>query len=413
MSAPVVPQRPVSNPVISGVSMRLRKSTIGLVALAALFGLLGLYNYVIQPMMLKKFLLGAEPAPAVVAAEEARPERRSDSIRAVGSIQAINGVDIAAEVDGVVREILFESGQMVKKGQVLVRMDTETEAADVALYTATLANARKDLERTRRLVETQTASRAALDRAEAAHDEARAQLARAQASLDKKIIRAPFAGRIGIRRINLGQYLSRGTPVVTLQAVDPIYATFPVPEQTLARVQPGQTILVQVDAAPGRTFEGRITSIDAKVDESTRNVTVQATLPNPDGALTPGAFANVTIRGSQETEVVAVPATAVAYSLYGNTIYVLKPAPAAKAGGEAQAAPAAQAPAEGNRTVYVAERRTVRTGETINGRTAILEGVKAGELVVTAGQLKLRDGAKAIINNAVSLDPAETPLPRN
>ncbi|MGK2286660.1 efflux RND transporter periplasmic adaptor subunit [Pedomonas sp. V897] len=391
--------------------MRLRKSMIGLVALAVLFGLLGLYNYVILPKMLKEYLLGAEAPPVVVAAEEARLERRSDSLRAIGSIQAVNGVDIAAEVDGVVREILFQSGQMVKKGQVLVRMDTETEAADVALYEATLANAQKDLERTRKLAETQTASRAALDRAVAAHDEARAQLARARASLEKKLIRAPFSGRIGIRQINLGQYLSRGTTVVTLQAVDPIYATFPVPEQTIGRIRLGQSVFVSVDAAPDRRFEGKITSIDAKVDEGTRNISVQATLPNPDGVLTPGAFANVTIQGSEESEVVTVPATAVAYSLYGNTVYVLKPAPAPKASGEAQAAPANGA--EADRPLYVAERRTVKTGETINGRAAILEGVKAGELVATAGQLKLSDGAKAMINNAISLDPAASPLPRN
>lgn len=395
--------------------MRLRKSTFGLVALAIVFGLLGLYNYVIQPMLLKKFILGAEPPPVVVAAEQARLEQRTDSVRAVGSIQAINGVDIAAEMDGVVREILFTSGQMVKKGQVLVRMDTETEAADVALYEATLANARKDLERTQKLVETQTASRAALDRAVAAHDEAKAQLARARASLDKKVIRAPFSGRIGIRQVNLGQFLSRGTPVVTLQAVDPIYATFPVPEQNIARIQLGQPVFIQVDAAPGTRFEGKITSIDAKVDESTRNVTVQATLPNPDGLLTPGAFANVTVQGSRQEDVVTVPATAVAYSLYGDSVYVLKPAPATKASsGSAQAAPAPAAggQAAGDQTVYVAERRAVKTGETIKGHAAILSGVKPGETVVTAGQLKLHDGAKALINNAIALDPA-SPLPRN
>ncbi|HEY4548232.1 MAG TPA: efflux RND transporter periplasmic adaptor subunit [Pedomonas sp.] len=396
--------------------MRLRKSSIGLVALVVVFGLLGLYNYVLQPMLLKKFILGAEPPPVAVSAETARLETRSDSLTAVGSIQAVNGVDVAAEQDGVVREILFESGQMVKKGQVLVRLDTETEAADVALYQATLANAQKDYERTAKLVETQYASRAALDRAVAARDQAQAQLARARASLDKKAIRAPFSGRLGIRQINLGQYLARGDAVVTLQAVDPIYATFPVPEQAISRIQTGQNLLVSVDSAPGRRFEGKITSIDAKVDEGTRNVTVQATLPNPDGLLTPGAFANVTVLGRESVQVVAIPATAVSYSLYGDSIYVLKPAPkAATAQGGANASTDAEAGKahEQNQTVYVAERRSVKTGETQDGRAAILDGLKDGELVVIAGQLKLSDGGKAVVNNSIPLDAGNAPLPRH
>jgi len=399
--------------------MRFRKSTIGLAALVIVFGLLGLYNYVIQPMLLKKFILGAEPPPAVVSAEAARLERRSDTLLAVGSIQAVNGVDIAAEQDGVVRAILFNSGQMVQKGQVLVRLDTETEAADVALYQATLANAQKDYERTARLVETQYASRAALDRAVAARDQASAQLARARASLEKKTIRAPFSGRLGIRQINLGQYLSRGDTVVTLQAVDPIYATFPVPEQAIGRVHVGQSVTVSVDTAPGTRFEGKVTSIDAKVDESTRNVTVQATLPNPNGLLTPGAFANVAVTGREEAEVVTIPATAVNYSLYGDSLYVLKPAPKAKeaTGGASASTGASATGQEGGeqaaQPVYVAERRAVKTGETQGGRAAVLEGLSEGELVVTAGQLKLGDGGKAVLNNSVALDPAAAPLPRH
>jgi len=398
--------------------MRLRKSTIGLAALVVVFGLLGLYNYVIQPMLLKKFILGAEPPPVAVSAEAARLEQRNDTLTAVGSIQAVNGVDIAAEMDGVVRAILFDSGQMVKKGQVLVRLDTETEAADVALHEAALANARKDYERTAKLVETQYASRAALDRAVAARDQAAAQLARAKASLDKKTIRAPFSGRLGIRQINLGQYLSKGQAVVTLQAVDPIYATFPVPEQALDRIRVGQTVAVSVDTAPGTRFEGKVTSIDAKVNVDTRNVTVQATLPNPDGLLTPGAFANVTVVGSNVAEVITVPATAVNHSLYGDSLFVLKPAPKAESapGGTPGGANAGTGQPEGenaDQPVYVAERRTVKTGETDSGRAAILSGLEEGELVVTAGQLRLAEGSKAVLNNDVALDPTTTPLPRH
>lgn len=394
--------------------MRIRKSTIGLAALVVVFGLLGLYNYVVQPMLLKKFILGAEPPPVAVSAEAARTEVRSDTLSAVGSIQAVNGVDVSAELDGVVREILFDSGQMVKKGQVLVRLDTETEAADVALYQAALDNARKDYERTAKLVETQYASRAALDRAVAERDQAEAQLARARASLEKKTIRAPFSGRLGIRMINLGQYLNRGDAVVTLQAVDPIYATFPVPEQAIGRIQVGQPVTVTVDTAPGTRFSGKVSSIDAKVDEATRNVTVQATLPNPDGLLTPGAFANVSVAGQRQTEVVAISATAVSYSLYGDSIYVLKPAPAAtKATGSANASTGAEGGGQAEQAVYVAERRAVKTGETENGRAAILEGLREGELVVTAGQLKLSDGGKAVLNNSIPLDASTAPLPRH
>lgn len=389
--------------------MRLRKSTIGLAAIVILFGLLGVYNYVVQPMLLKKFILGAEPPPAIISAEAARTETWSDRITAVGSIEAVNGVDVTTEQAGVVREIAFQSGQTVRKGDVLVRLDSSTEEADVRLYEATLKNAQQDYERIKALVATQTASKAALDRALAARDQAAAQLARAKASLSKKVVRAPFSGRLGIRKVDLGQYINPGNPIVTLQAVDPIYATFPVPEQALNRIKTGQIVSVAVDTAPGRTFQGKITSIDARVDDATRNVTVQATLPNPSGVLTPGAFANVEITGSSKTDVVTVPATAVSYSLYGDTVFVLKPVKAAAQPGAAQAA----APqAKTDEQVFAVERRTVKVGRSVNGRVAISQGLQPGDLVATAGQLKLRDGGKAVINNSIALDPAAKPLPR-
>lgn len=378
--------------------MRLRKSYIGLIVLAALFGLLGLYNYVIQPMLLEKFIRGAEQPPEVISAEAARTEQRIAAITAVGSVQAINGVDVAAEVGGVVRDIAFASGQAVAKGAVILRLDTTSEEADIRLYQATLKNAQQNLDRAVSLVGKGFVSQANVDNAIAARDQAQAQLQRARADLQKKVIRAPFAGRLGIRQVDLGQYVSPGTAIVTLQAVDPIYVTFFVPEQKLRALRGGQKIEARTDAAPGRVFGGTITSIDARIDEATRNIRVQATLPNPDGALTPGMFVNVAAIGQSVESVVTVPETAISYSLYGDSVFVLTPL-----ANQMSEKPAGQ--------IHAVERRTVTPGEVEGGRVAIVSGLRAGELVATAGLIKLRDGGKAVISNRIPLTPTPDKLP--
>lgn len=378
--------------------MRLRKSYIGLIVLAALFGLLGLYNYVIQPMLLEKFIRGAEQPPAVISAEVARTEQRIAAITAVGSVQAINGVDVAAEVGGVVREIAFASGQAVAKGAVILRLDTTSEEADIRLYQATLKNAQQNLDRAVSLVGKGFVSQANVDNAIAARDQAQAQLQRARADLQKKVIRAPFAGRLGIRQVDLGHYVSPGTAIVTLQAVDPIYVTFFVPEQKLRALRSGQKIEARTDAVPGRVFGGTITSIDARIDEATRNIRVQATLPNADGALTPGMFVNVAAIGQSIESVVTVPETAISYSLYGDSVFVLTPV-----ANQMSDKPAGQ--------IHAVERRNVTPGEVEGGRVAIVSGLRAGELVATAGLIKLRDGGKAVISNRIALTPTPDKLP--
>jgi membrane fusion protein, multidrug efflux system len=266
----------------------------------------------------------------------------------------------------------------------LVRLNTSTEAADIRLFEAQLREANQQMARIQPLVQSGTLAKAALDRAVAARDSARAQVERARADLGKRVITAPFSGRLGIRQVQLGQYLNPGDPIVSLQAIDPIYVTFNLPEQKLGRVRAGQPVSVASDAYPGRIFTGQVTTVDARIDPASRNLMVQATLPNGDGALAPGMFANVTLANPQGAgQVVAVPETALSYSLSGDSVWVLKPSQTAN--------------------VFLAEQRAVKVGTSAEGWVEIQTGVKPGERVVTAGQNKLRAGGEVMINNAVSL----------
>jgi RND family efflux transporter MFP subunit len=307
-------------------------------------------------------------------------------------------------VGGLVRTIHFDSGQLVEAGVPLVELDDFVEQADLKSDIAQLKKSELDLQRQRELLARGNTPQSNYDSALASRDTAAAALERTKAQIAQKAIKAPFRGRLGIRKVSLGQYVSPGTALVTLQKLDPIFVDFPVPEQSLDVLQNGQTVETQVDAFPGETFKGVIRSVDAKVSQETRNVLVRAEVANADRRLLPGMFANVNVLAGAPNEVVTLPRTAVVYSLYGDSVYVVKKAGAQpeKASAGASANPAAE--------TLTAERRFVRVGETRGDRVAVTEGVKAGEEVVTTGQIKLQPNARIRIDNRAPLQaPAVRP----
>ena len=363
--------------------------------LIALFvGGLGVFQFVVKPELIRKAMTSQRPPPQTVTAELARTQRVVSRINAIGTLQAIKGVDIASQVAGVVTEIHLESGSVVRKGDKLVQLDTAVERADLESNIATLKQAELELKRQRQLERRGVAAEVKLEAAIAARDSAAAAVQRTRAIIAQKSIMAPFDGVLGLRKVDLGQYVSPGMSLVTLQSLDPINVDFPVPEQYIGRLHDGQTIELTVDSYPGNTFRGTIEALDARVSKETRTLQVRGRLTNPDHKLLPGMFANVRVLAGAPTDVVTVPRTAVTYSLYGDTVYVVKRAKA----------PAGTAPA------LIAERRRVTVGEIYGERVVLADGVKDGERVVTTGQIKLRPGTEIRIDNRERLaPPAERP----
>jgi membrane fusion protein (multidrug efflux system) len=361
------------------------------------------------------------PPPATVTAEPAKTETWIDRVRAIGTLVAIEGVDVAPQVGGIVTDYFFDSGHDVEKGQKLVKLDTSVEEADLADHKATLQQTNLDFERQSKLVKTSAVSQATLDSTIAKRDSAAAAVQKTEALIAQKNIAAPFAGRLGLRRVERGQYVSPGQALAWLQALDPIWVDFPVPEASVGKFAIGTEIELTADAFAGETFKGEIEAFDAKLGADTRTLTVRARLPNPDHKLLPGMFANVAVLAGGAKQLVTVPRTAVTYGLYGDSVWVVTesaPEPPAAAPATASAEPVASAiasdaapvgsiPAENTLT---AERRFVRVGPTQGDRIAILEGIKQGEQVITSGQLKLQPGAAIKVDNSGALKaPAELP----
>ncbi|QXX76329.1 Multidrug resistance protein MexA [Methylovirgula sp. HY1] len=365
--------------------------------LAGLIGGLAYVQFVFKPELIKGFIAKAAPPPASVAVVRARAETWAPRISAIGTFRAVQGVEVAPQVGGAITAIRVDSGQDVQAGAPLFDIDTSVEQADLLNNEATLINAQLAYDRQRKLTQTGNTTKANVDSAQAARDSAAAAVQRVKALIAQKHIVAPFAGRLGIRKVDLGQYVSPGTGLITLQNLDPIFVDFPVPEQSLAVLKRGQTVKVKVDAFPGRIFRGKVQTIDARVDQNTRSVLVRALFPNKDHALRPGMFANVDVIAGKPMAVVTLPRTAISYSLYGDAVFVV--VPAEPKGGGAQASPLA------GDIPYKVERRFVRTGDTRNERVAISFGVKPGEEVVSEGQLKLQSGARVRVNRKAGLVP--------
>jgi membrane fusion protein (multidrug efflux system) len=380
----------------------MRRSRLLLIVAAGIAGftiLLALFQFVGKPAMIRSFIAKAPPPVSVVAAVEAVQQMWVPRLPATGTFRSIQGIDIAPQTAGIVRALDFQSGQDVEAGALLVEIDDAVEQADLKSNIASLNNADLALERQQQLILGGSTARASLDQAQAARDQAAAAVERARALIDQKALKAPFAGRLGLRKIDVGQYITPGTSVVTLQQLDPIYLDFSVPEQNLGQVRVGQKIDISVDAYAGQMFGGTIVSIDARVSAETRNVLVRAHVDNSQKLLRPGMFATIAVLAGEERAVVVVPRTAVTYSLYGDAVFVIKPLPVA-----------ADAPS-GGPTVYSVERRFVRTGEMRGEYVALEEGVAAGEQIVGEGQVKLLPNARVSIDNSHAL-PALSTLPR-
>ena len=377
------------------------KATIFCVTLVAFAGLAyGLYtfHFDVKPEIIKGFIAKAMPPPATVAASRATSEDWTPSITAIGSARAFQGIDVSSQLGGTIEAVHIGSGQDVAKGAPLYDLDTSIERADLASSMATLTNMDVQLQRQKMLIGGGNTSKANLDTSQAARDQAAAAVQRIKATITQKTVVAPFAGRLGIRRIDAGQYAGAGTSLITLQQLDPIYVDFPMPEQALAKLRVGQEVDVKVDAYP-ETFRGKVDIIDARVASESRSVMVRALFHNADKRLLPGMFANVAVLAGTPAPVTLVPRTAVTFSLYGDTVFVLTPKEDTPQAGGAQAAAAQK--------VFVATRRFVRTGEAKEGKVAILDGVKPGETVVAEGQIKLMNGASVVVDPNARLVPPD------
>lgn len=363
------------------------------VVFGLLIGGLSFFHYVFLPNVIEKAIRGGPAPTETISAEAARPESWTPHVRAIGTVKATTGIDLAPKVGGVVRDIEFTSGQKVKAGQVLFRLDDAQEQADLQAQAATLKNADAELERRKDLVAKGFSPKSEYDASLARRDAAAGLLERTKAAIAEKVIRAPWDGEAGIRKVDPGAYVAPGTPLVRLQAIDPVYVDFNVPENDFARVQAGQPVEATFGAWPGQSFKGVVEAVDAQVLENTRAFTVRAKLANPDGRMVPGMFANIAVVAGEPDRVITVPQTAVTYSLYGDSIYVVVPQADAQAGTTDTGEPKLQV-----------ERRFVRLGEARDGRVAVVEGVKEGEQAVTAGQLKLRPGSFVRIDNSVTLE---------
>ncbi|MGF6905030.1 efflux RND transporter periplasmic adaptor subunit [Paraburkholderia sp. GAS348] len=345
--------------------------------------------------MFGKFMAGNSAPPATVSAAVAGYQSWQPQLAAVGSLRAVRGVDVTTEVAGLVREVAFSSGQEAKAGQVLVRLNDDTDVALLHSLQAAAELAQTVYRRDQAQYDIKAIAKAQLD-ADAADLKGKvAQVAGQTALVEKKTIRAPFAGRLGITTINPGQYINPGDAIVTLQAIDPIYADFYLPQQQFGQLAIGQTIVVDTNAYSGQTFVGKIQSVSPKVDSATRNVQIEATVDNHERKLLPGMYANVKIDAGAGQRYLTLPQTAITYNPYGATVFIVKPG--------------TQPNAQGGKTLPIAQQVFVTPGPTRGDQVAILKGVDAGTQVVTSGQLKLKNGTPLIINNSVQ--PADNPNP--
>ncbi len=326
--------------------------------------------------------------PAVtISSSMAMSKTWQSYLTAVGSLTAVNGVELSPDVSGILSEIRFNSGQYVKKGDIVATLDTSLEQAELKDNLAKLKLAQLSYDRDRTLFNKRVSSQAALDTRFAELQEAEAGVQSVQAKIKQKTIRAPFDGRIGIRQINLGQYISPGTPMVTLQSLSPLYVMFNMPEQFLPNLYLNQSVSVNVNFGNGKVVNGAITAINSKVEQITRNVLIQATIPNDKYVLYPGMFALVKIWLKEQKNTIVIPQTAVSYSLSGDYVFLIKNESKSKKD-------------EPNWHVY---RQYVKVGERRSNEVSILKGLKSGDMIVSSGQLKLQNGTRVVIDNSVEL----------
>jgi membrane fusion protein, multidrug efflux system len=356
--------------------------------LAALVGGFVWFNY-FRGQMIAQFFANNRPPPASVTVAEAKSEVIPNLLMAVGDLAAVHQVNVTSDVSGRIVDIMFTAGATVKAGSPLVQLFDGPEQGDLASFKAQATGAQLALDRAKQLAARQFGPQSTVDAAQATFDQASAGIAKTEAIISQKLVRAPFDGELGVRHVEVGQFLTAGTQIVSLTDLSTLYANFTVTEKGSAALQVGQIVRIAVDAYPGRTFEGKITAIEPQISADTRNIRVQATIDNPDHILKPGMFTTTTVVLPDKPAVVTVPETAVDYTLYGDSVFLIT-----------------EKKADDGKTSLTVVRTFVRTGNRINGRAEILSGLKAGDRVVAVGQLKLQSGATV----AISTDPAP-PVP--
>lgn len=373
-----------------------RRMVIMLVVAGVVFG--GIILFLIgRGIMIKNFMASMGQPPQTVSSMVVGFDDWKPTLKAVGTLKALKGTDIAPQLSGVVANIPFQSDSDVKAGDLLIRLDDSDDVAKLNALKADAELARLTYNRSKELVRTRAVSQAQLDTSTANLKSAEAQVAAQQALVDKKSIRAPFDGHVGIRLVDLGQYLSAGQKVTTLQSLDPIFVDFTLPQQSLRLVAIGQPIVLETDAFPGMTFTGKITALDPKLDAQTRNVAVRAEVSNPDKKLLPGMFGSILITLGEPQKRLTLPQTAITYNPYGETVFLIVK-------GE---------PDKDGKPTLSAQQKFVKTGETRGDQVTVLSGIAEGDTVVTAGQLKLKNGTPVVINNSIQLPNEAAPTPQD
>jgi len=362
---------------------------VGVLLALLVGGLVGFNAF--RTKMITQFFANNKPPPATITVAEAKSEVVPNLLTAVGELAAVHQVNVTSDVSGRITDIMFTAGSSVKAGTPLIQLFDAPEQADLASFKAQATVAQLSLERAKQLASRQFGPQATVDSTQAAFDQANAGIARTQAIISQKLVRAPFDGELGVRKVEVGQFLTAGTQIVSLTDLSQLYANFTVTEKDSGQLKVGQVVRIAVDAYPGRSFEGRITTIEPQIATDTRNIRIQATIDNPDKILKPGMFTTTTIVLPDKPPVVTVPETAVDYTLYGDSVFLIT-----------------EKKEDDGKTSLTAVRTFVRTGNRVGGRAEILSGLKDGDRVVAVGQLKLQSGAAVTI----STDPPP-PIPAN
>ncbi len=375
-----------------------KKKRIALILLCMLMVVAAIIG--VKVLQIKKMIAGGKvikQPPAVVTVAKVRREIWQRQLKTVGSLSAVQGVRVAADLSGKVVEIIFTSGKTVHKGDLLLRLDVSTEEAQLRAAESAVTLAGINRRRARELVRKKSMSRAELDTTDARYQEALAKVDEIKAIIEKKNIKAPFSGRLGIRQVNLGQFLAQGDAIVNLQRLDPVFVDFSLPQQDIVHLVAGLTVQVITDVLPGKVLQGKITAINPGVDPKTRNIKVRATLANPEEKLRPGLFVQVAVQLPEKNDVLVLPATAILYAPYGDSVFVVeeKKSPSTK------------------KTSLTLRQQVVRTGESRGDFITITSGLTEGQTVVTTGVFKFHNGQTAVVDNRLSPDFSLNPVLKN
>ena len=379
--------KPINEPRKRPVRMFRWFTIVGLALVLLVGALVGFEAF--RSKMIRQFFASNKPPPSAVTVAEAKSEVIPNLLTAVGELVAVHQVNVTSDVNGRITEILFSAGASVNAGTPLVQLFDGPEQGDLASFKAQATMAQLSLDRAKQLAARQFGPQATVDQAQSSFDQANAGIAKTQAIISQKLVRAPFDGELGVRKVEVGQYLTAGTQIVSLTDLSELYANFTITEKDSGNLQVGQVVRIRVDAYPGRTFEGKISTIEPQIASDTRNIRVQATIANPERILKPGMFATTTVVLPDKPPVITIPETAVDYTLYGDSVFLIT-----------------EKKEDDGKISLTASRSFVQTGNRIEGRAEILKGLKPGDRVVAVGQLKLQSGSAVTI----SPDPAP-PIP--